>query len=90
MATKQHKAMCLGVSLKWSTTHCRAIAHAVNFTTSKTDRYETNSTKSHVNLAILDSNWEGEFCRVIEAHPRTLAYVKNHGLGFDERAVGDL
>ena len=55
----------------------------VNFTTSKTDRYETNSTKSHVNLAILDSNWEGEFCRVIEAHPRTLAYVKNHGLGFE-------
>ena len=55
----------------------------VNFTTSKTDRYETDATHCHVNVAILDSNWEGEFCRVIEAHPRLIAYVKNHGLGFE-------
>lgn len=32
---------------------------------------------------ILDSDWEAEFCRVAEAHPRVLAYAKNHGLGFE-------
>jgi len=30
----------------------------------------------------LDSDWEAEFCRVAEAHPRVRAYVKNQGLGF--------
>jgi hypothetical protein len=29
---------------------------------------------------VLDSDWEAEFCRVAEAHPRVLSYVKNHGL----------
>ena len=32
---------------------------------------------------VLDSDWEGEFCRVAEAHPKVRAYVKNHGLGFE-------
>lgn len=32
---------------------------------------------------ILDSDWEAEFCRVAEAHPRVRAYVKNHSLGFE-------
>src|SRR6202000_847862 len=27
--------------------------------------------------------WEGEFCRVAEAHPRVIAYTKNHNLGFE-------
>ena len=31
---------------------------------------------------ILDSDWEAEFCRVAESHPRVRAYVKNHNLGF--------
>ncbi len=53
----------------------------VNFTTSKTSRWET--TRSHINWAILDSDWEGEFCRVAEAHPRVKAYVKNHNLGLE-------
>ena len=30
---------------------------------------------------ILDSDWEAEFCRVAESHPRVLRYVKNHNLG---------
>jgi type III restriction enzyme len=55
----------------------------VNFTTTKKNRWETNAKKSHVNWAILDSDWEGEFCRVAEAHPQVLAYVKNQGLGFE-------
>ncbi|MBN6742152.1 hypothetical protein JKG47_16780 [Acidithiobacillus sp. MC6.1] len=29
------------------------------------------------------SDWEGEFCRVVEEHPRVCAYVKNHNLGFE-------
>ena len=32
---------------------------------------------------VLDSDWEGEFCRVAEAHPRVRAYAKNHGLGLE-------
>jgi len=55
----------------------------VNFNTSKTDRWETDSRSSHVNWVILDSDWEGEFCRVVEAHPRVKAYVKNHSLGLE-------
>jgi hypothetical protein len=32
---------------------------------------------------VLDSQWEGELCRVVEAHPRVVAYTKNHNLGFE-------
>ena len=31
----------------------------------------------------LDSDWEAEFCRVVESHPRVKSYVKNQGLGFE-------
>jgi type III restriction enzyme len=55
----------------------------VNFTTTKTSRWETDSRKCHINWAILDSDWEAEFCRVVEQHPRVRAYVKNHNLGFE-------
>ena len=54
----------------------------VNFTTSKNDVWTTDARKCHVNYAVLDSGWEGEFCRVAEANPRVMAYVKNHNLGF--------
>ena len=59
-----------------STTH-------VNFTTSKASHWETDARKCHVNRLVLDSDWEAEFCRVAEAHPRVLAYVKNHNLGLE-------
>jgi len=55
----------------------------VNFTTAKTDRYRTAPRRCHINWVILDSGWEAEFCRVAEAHPRVLAYVKNHNLGLE-------
>lgn len=55
----------------------------VNFTTSRQLRWETDSRRCHVNWAILDSGWEGEFCRVAEKHPQVRAYVKNHSLGFE-------
>ena len=55
----------------------------VNFTTSKVSRWETDSRRCHVNWVILDSDWEAEFCRVAESHPRVRAYVKNHNLGLE-------
>jgi type III restriction enzyme len=55
----------------------------VNFNTSRTDRWETDARKSHINWVILDSDWEGEFCRVAESHPKVKAYVKNHNLGLE-------
>ncbi len=55
----------------------------VRFNTSKTDRWQTDPRKCHVNWVILDSDWEAEFCRVAESHPKVFAYVKNHNLGLD-------
>ena len=55
----------------------------VSFNTSKTDRWETDARRCHVNWAVLDSDWEGEFCRVVEGHERVRAYVKNHNLGLE-------
>ncbi|MDR0881848.1 MAG: DEAD/DEAH box helicase family protein [Candidatus Adiutrix sp.] len=54
----------------------------VNFTTSKSV-WETNPRYSHLNNAVQDSDWEGEFCRVAEGHPKVRFYVKNQGLGFE-------
>src|SRR5579863_4850692 len=55
----------------------------VKFTTSRTDRWETDARRCHINWVILDSDWEAEFCRVAESHPRVKAYVKNHNLGLE-------
>jgi type III restriction enzyme len=55
----------------------------VSFNTSKTDRWETDARCCHINWVILDSDWEAEFCRVAESHPRVRAYAKNHNLGLE-------
>jgi type III restriction enzyme len=55
----------------------------VKFNTSKTLRWQTDANRRHINWVILDSDWEGEFCRVLESHPKVKAYVKNHNLGFE-------
>ena len=55
----------------------------VNFNTSKRDRWETDGRRCHINWVILDSDWEAEFCRVAESHPKVKAYVKNHNLGLE-------
>ena len=34
-------------------------------------------------LRSLDSDWEAEFCRVAESHPKVVAYTKNHNLGLE-------
>jgi type III restriction enzyme len=55
----------------------------VNFYSSKASRWQTDSRLCHINWALLDSDWEGEFCRVVELHDRVKAYVKNQGLGLE-------
>ncbi len=55
----------------------------VNFNTTKTRRYQTDPRRCHINWVVLDSDWEAEFCRVAESHPRVRAYVKNHNLGLE-------
>ena len=55
----------------------------VRFSTTKTDRWETKADRCHINWIILDSDWEAEFCRVAESHPKVHAYVKNHNLGLE-------
>lgn len=54
----------------------------VNFTTSK-DTYATDLRRSHVSHVVCDSTWEAELARVLESHPRVVAYVKNQGLGLE-------
>ncbi len=55
----------------------------VNFTTSKKTRWQTDPRYCHVNWVVCDSDWEAEFCRVVEGHPQVRAYVKNQGLGLE-------
>jgi type III restriction enzyme len=55
----------------------------VRFNTSKIDRWETSSKSCHINWVVLDSDWEGEFCRVAESHPDVSCYVKNHNFGLE-------
>ena len=57
----------------------------VRFNTSRMDRWNTLGPppKNQINWVITDSDWESEFCRVAESHPKVLAYTKNHGLGFE-------
>ena len=55
----------------------------VRFNTSRTHRWQTDPARCHVNWVVLDSDWEAEFCRVAESHPRVKAYVKNQGLGLE-------
>jgi len=54
----------------------------VNFTTSKTV-WTTDPRRCHINYVVCDSDWEAEFCRIVETHPRVRAYVKNQNLGLE-------
>jgi type III restriction enzyme len=57
----------------------------VRFNTSRTSRWDTSGPppKSQINWVVLDSDWEAEFCRVAETHPKVIAYTKNHNLGLE-------
>lgn len=56
---------------------------AVNFNTSKETLWQPDPRLSPINWVVCDSDWEAEFCRVVESNPRVKAYVKNQGLGFE-------
>lgn len=82
-----------GITLKLAATRAvRAIfdpfnpagsTHHVNFTTSKTNLWQSRQDRCQINWVVCDSDWEAEFCRVVEDHPKVLAYVKNQNLGFE-------
>jgi type III restriction enzyme len=57
--------------------------HHINFTTSKTNLWKARHDRCQVNWVVCDSDWEAEFCRVVEDHPKVLSYVKNQNLGFE-------
>ncbi|MCP4183624.1 MAG: DEAD/DEAH box helicase family protein [Hyphomicrobiales bacterium] len=54
----------------------------VGFNTTR-DLYDTIAGKCHINYVVLDSDWEAEFARIAENHPRVISYVKNQGLGLE-------
>ena len=75
--------------------------HAINFATTaplyvhpsqwqseKRLRLETQDDKCHINWAVCDSSWEVEFCKILEAHPQVISYVKNQGLGLAKSHTG--
>ena len=51
------------------------------------DVYETK--KSHVNLVVMDSGWEGIAAKTLEEIPQVTSYVKNQFLGFTIPYVKD-
>jgi type III restriction enzyme len=55
---------------------------SVNFQTTRAV-YTTDHRKSHVSHVVLDSEWEAELARVLEAHPRVVSYAKNQGMQFE-------
>ena len=55
----------------------------VHFATTKTTLWKTAPNRCHLNWVVCDSDWEAEFCRVADSHPRVNAYVKNQGLGLE-------
>ena len=61
----------------------RGSTNHVSFNTTKDTLYATQPDKCHVNFVVCDSEWEAELARVVEAHPRVIAYVKNQGLQFE-------
>ncbi len=58
--------------------------NTIHFTTATSKTiWRTREDRCHVNYAVCDSEWEAQFCRIVEAHARTISYVKNQGLGFE-------
>jgi type III restriction enzyme len=78
LGTRPIKALLDAYNPTGSTKHVR-------FNTSRADRWDTSGPppKNQVNWVILDSDWEAEFCRAAESHPKVTAYTKNHNLGLE-------
>ena len=82
-AITRHHADSAPVSVILDAYNPQGSTRHVNFASSARNRWQTDSRKCHINWVVLDSDWEGECCRVLEAHPHVRAYVKNHNLGFE-------
>ena len=54
----------------------------VGFSTTK-DLWVTARNKCHINYVVCDGDWEAEFARAAEQHPRVISYTKNQGLGLE-------
>ena len=67
-------------SINFSTT-APLYVHPSQWQTEKRLRMETREDKCHINLAVCDSSWELDFCKILESHPQVISYVKNQGLG---------
>lgn len=55
----------------------------VDFYTRKERRHSTSPDKCHVNLAVCDSNWELDFCKILEDTASVRSYIRNDQLGFE-------
>jgi type III restriction enzyme len=75
IGTRPIKALLDPYNPTGSTSHVR-------FNTSKTLRWETSSKRCHINWVILDSDWEGEFCRVVESHPKVISKITTSDLKY--------
>jgi type III restriction enzyme len=54
---------------------------AFSFSVTGVARQARCSSSRH--SGVLDNDWEAEFCRVAESHPKVIAYTKNHNLGLE-------
>ncbi len=59
----------------------------VDFLTSKKRLHPT--VKSHINIAVCDSDWEMNFCQLLEDNIQVYAYTRNAGLGFQVPYIAD-
>lgn len=55
----------------------------VGFNTVNENRHAPNPLRSHLNLIVCDGDWERKLAERLDQHPQVIAYVKNHGLGFE-------
>ncbi|TFL16707.1 BPTD_3080 family restriction endonuclease [Jannaschia formosa] len=51
--------------------------------------HQPDPRRSHLNWMIGDSGWEVRLAQILDAHPRVLAYAKNHNLGFEVPYTAD-
>ena len=55
---------------------------STNFVQGQTSKETYDTTKSHVNKVVMDSEWEGVCAKTLEELDQVKAYVKNQFLGF--------
>ena len=55
----------------------------VDFLTGKKRLHKSAEDKSHINIAVCDSDWELMFCEFLESEESVFSYVRNDRLGFE-------